>query len=165
MDHFVLILCDFLSFRINVGIQEGAAGKACLGGCGADEVQDRFIIAQWFPLPVGADGAEQAMLNRVPFRCSWWIMCHSDGDSPFVRHLLQRPLPKPRTDAVGPTAICYQQPMLRPRVTPKTFLFPPRDQSRCRKRGCLPRSSHHYESQLLLVVIYAEGNRSTLSQA
>jgi hypothetical protein len=160
MDQFLLFHCDFLSFRIIGGIQKGTAAKTCLGACGANEVQDRCIIAQWFTLPVGADGAEQTMLNRIPLRCSWWIMGHGDGDSPFVRHLLQRPLPKPRTGTVGTTAVRYQQPMLRPRVTPQTFLFPPLAQSRRRECGCLPRSSNHHEPQLLQLVVDAERNRA-----
>src|SRR5271155_433680 len=55
--------------------------------------------------------------------------------------------------------------MLRPRVTPPTFLFPPLAQCPRRERSGLPRSSHHHEPHFLQFIVDAKRDRPPFRQA
>src|SRR5207249_4254985 len=104
-DWLPLFLSDFDASRIMSRIQNRPASQSCRRGCVADEADDRVVVFQWLAFPVCADAAEQTMLDGVPFRRSWWIVCNRDRHSPAICQLLQGPFPGPGPGIIRPTAI------------------------------------------------------------
>src|SRR5437899_5606748 len=130
----------------------------------ANEVHHGFIILQRLPLPIAADVAEQAMLNRIPFRRSRRVVCHRDSNSPAIGQLLQLPSPRPHARVVAAAAVRLQKPVLRLRVTPPAMFLPPQAHSVGRESSRLVRGSHHHETRGLLAIVDAERYPPTQSQ-
>ena len=124
-DELLLFLSDFDASRIMSRIQHGPASQTCRRRRVADEANDRFVVLERLAFPVGADPAEQAMLDGIPFRRPWWVVGYGDRHAPAVCQLLQGPFPGPGPRTVRPAAVSFNEPVLCLWATPAAMVFPP----------------------------------------
>ena len=94
------------SLGIAVGVQGGTHLQTRLGCCGLDQANDYFVVDEWLPAPVQADGAEQTVFNFVPLTGSRWEMAYLNFQSCLVGKFLQLCFPESDARAVATAAVC-----------------------------------------------------------
>src|SRR6267378_3511595 len=152
-DGCLLFLRDFDASRIMSRIQHCPASQTCRRGRVADEANDRFVVLERLAFPVGADPAEQAVLDGIPFRRPWWVVGYGDRHAPAVCQLLQGPFPGPGPRTVRPTAVSFNEPVLCLWATPAAMVFPPaREGSACEFCRLVRRANHDEASAPKLIV-------------
>ena len=82
-------ITHFDSLGIAVGVQSGTNLQTCLGCRGLDQANDYFVVDEWLPAPVQADGTEQTVFNFIPFTGSWWKMAYLNFQSCLIGKFLQ----------------------------------------------------------------------------
>lgn len=106
--HFCIRYCD--TRGVGGRHQVGPHRQTGLGRRVGNVVSHQIKGPQRTPRPGSADLAEQAMLNRVPFRGARGIMAHRDGQSqPICELHLELLLPDARAGAVAAAAIRFDQ--------------------------------------------------------
>src|SRR6516225_1986383 len=155
----LLILRDCGCFGILRRVQHGPTPQPGLRGRRADVVQHRLVALEGLALPVCTDGAEQPVLDRVPFRRARRIVRHRDSDAPPIGQLLQGPPPGPTAWVVAAAAVSRDQPVSRPRVTPTSMLLPPGAHGGADERRRFARRPDHHEPRVALSVVDAEWDR------
>src|SRR6516165_8893230 len=155
----LLILRDCGCFGILRRVQHGPTTQPGLRGRRADVVQHRLVALEGLALPVCTDGAEQPVLDRVPFRRARRIVRHRDSDAPPIGQLLQGPPPGPTAWVVAAAAVSRDQPVSRPRVTPTSMLLPPGAHGGADERRRFARRPDHHEPRVALSVVDAEWDR------
>src|ERR1700741_5682442 len=131
----------------------------------ANEVQHGGVVLQGYALPVVANMAEQTMFDWIPFGRARRIVGHGDGHAPAISQLLQLPFPSPDARVIAATAVRFNKPMLRARVTAAPFLRPPGAQGIGHEGSSLARDSHHDKAPLPLRLVDPERNPSTAGPA
>jgi hypothetical protein len=73
---------------------------------GVDEFQHLFVAVEWLSRPVFGDRGEQAVLDRIPFGGTGWIMRDGDGEAEGVAELrLNFGLPGPGSATVAAAGV------------------------------------------------------------
>ncbi len=89
--HFLIGHDD--TFWIGFGVEFALHGQACIGGRGADEINDDAIADQRLGTPIQADKRKQAVLDFVPLAGAGRQVVKLDLDAKFVSQLLQFAFP------------------------------------------------------------------------
>ena len=116
-----------LASRIIARIEDRVHGQASRGLRASNESQHGVPGSQRHAGPVAADLAEQAMLDRVPFRASRWVMAHGHCQPKAIAELdLQAFLPGSSLAAIAAASVGQQQKVVRSREPRFPFGLPPR---------------------------------------
>jgi hypothetical protein len=89
-----LLVGDFDSFGVGIGVEAGVDLEAGAGGGRGDEVDDDLVGEEWFAAPVLADKAEKPVLDFVPLAGGGREVADADGEAGVVCELLQLGLPE-----------------------------------------------------------------------
>ena len=105
------------------------------------------------------------MFNRIPLRCTSWVMCHGNAQASLICDLLKPLFPCVSSHAVRATGISEDQQLLRFVVDDPTNSLPPRaDRVGCEGGGIVRRSDD--DSAIATShIVDAVGNRHTLGIA
>jgi hypothetical protein len=108
-------------------------------GLGITNVMQSIVEgAQGTTSPSLADFTKQAVLNRVPFGSSGWIVTDSNGQAKLVRYLfLKVPFPHTGTMAIATTTIRFDHQMSSIWEVFQPFNLAPADNVIDRKGGCI----------------------------
>ena len=100
-----LLIADFDASRVAVAVDVTAHGQAGAGfGC-ADERQDDEVADKGLSAPVLRDEREKAVLDLVPFACSWRQMGDRNFKAGFVGQFLKLPFPEAHPCAVAAAGV------------------------------------------------------------
>ena len=89
MDALKLSVGNADAFRIDIGVEFGADGKASFCAGRRDQLNDGLECAQGFAAPVDGDERKQFVLYFVPLAGAAWEMTDCDGNLEFIRQSLQ----------------------------------------------------------------------------
>lgn len=108
--------------------QVGLDGQATVGAGAADEGEHSIQGAQRDAGPVGRDGPEEQMLDRVPLRAAGGVMTDGDFDAVNIdEEALQALLPEANPAAVGAATVSQKQQALGVGIGRPPFVGPPTD--------------------------------------
>ena len=91
----------------------------------SNEMDDGFVISQWFATPIRRDEGKKAVLDLVPLARPWGKMTDRDGQASFIREGLQLQFPQAQPPAIAPPAVGGNQDLSCRRIEPFAFLAPP----------------------------------------
>ena len=100
-----IIIEDFDTGRVGVGIEFASDFEAGLGLCCRNQLDDDGMTDEGLAAPVAGDEGEQAVLDPVPFACAGRQVAHGDRHAEIVGKLLQFELPEADARAVGAAAV------------------------------------------------------------
>src|SRR5208283_1724056 len=143
--------------RVEPGVQRCAATEARARSRRADVLQHDFVAGQRLAGPIGADQVEHAVLDRVPLGSSCGIMSDRDGQSEFIRQVLQAHLPGPTTVPIGASAVGFDRQPRGTWVPVLSNLQPPRTNGSHRKGRRLMGCADHHIARVAIFVVDAVG--------
>src|SRR5437762_14030455 len=101
--------CELHFGRVDRASQLCLTPKAVLRPRGSNKLQHCFVTDQRLARPVGANQANHAMFNRVPFGGAWREVRHRDRELEFIRQPLAPSFPAPTPMTIGATTISLDQ--------------------------------------------------------
>lgn len=107
------IIGDDNASWVAIGIKLGMNQQTLLGGGVANRVENDFETGQWSTALVHGNLAEHAMLDLIPFACTWWKMTNRNGSVQFVGQALKRHFPQaaPTTVTAASVRCLYLTPL------------------------------------------------------
>ena len=96
---------DFSPGRILPAIEAAGHGQPLRGRRLGNEMDDGFVISQWFAAPIRRDKGKKAVLDLVPLAGPRWEMTDRDGQACFIREGLQLQFPQAQPPAVTAAGI------------------------------------------------------------
>gem|GEM_PF-2607054 len=122
--------------------------------CTANISQHRFESKQRFASPIDTDQSKQAMLNRIPFGSTGWVMANGDFQTQMVSQLfLDLLLPQVRTTTIAAAGICQDQKLGLTWVEQTTLTLPPADNHVHSELGSVGGLAHINIAQVMSQII------------
>ncbi len=146
--------------RILAPVQAAGHFEALRRRRARNELHDRLVVAQRLAAPIGRDERKQPMFDLVPLARSRREMANGNGQTRFVRQLLQFQFPQPQPPAVAAAAIGRDEQVPRLGIQLAAFGAPPT------ANGCDGESAgvmvgpHVHESRVAVHVVNAIGVRA-----
>ena len=109
LDSLHFFLADFASGWIFAAVQS-ACHLQSFGSRGlGNEMDDGFVVSQWFATPIRRDEGKKAVLDLVPLTRPRWEMTDRDGQTCFIREGLQLQLPQAQPPTIASPAVGRNQ--------------------------------------------------------
>ena len=128
-----------------LGVQTGTYAQAAAGVCGANVVQNGFVVSQGLGRPVLADEREHPVFDGVPLRGTRRVVGDAHAHAEAVAEgVLQLVLPETRAVSIASAAVGKDEQTMGARILSCAELGPPRtDGIDCELRGVAGRADRN----------------------
>src|SRR5208283_1949652 len=142
IDGLHFFFADFAAGRIFAAVQSACHFQSFSGRRLGNEMDNGFVIPQWFAAPIRRDKGKKAVLDLVPLARPRGEMTDRDGQAGFIREGLQLQLPQAQPPGIAPSAVGRNQDLSGCRIESFAFMAPPSPDGRHRKRSGVVIGSH-----------------------